>query len=420
MANRKPKTRKATKNAKGLGSVYTDPDTSRKARAVAERTIRLPDGTRKRLRARAELQEDAIRLLNEKIAKAMDATPLGAILTVDQLLARWLAHKKPTVRTSTYEAYRADVEQYTAPIIGPLPAQRLEPSDVQAVLDPLLAKGHVRTAHRVWRTLKQAFRWSVRMRLVKVSPVDAVDPIRRPERRVRAWTTTETVRFLHAASGTKYHALYYTALSTGLRKGELLALEWRDVREGMIHVERTVSRGAAGGVAVGAKTPEGQRAVPIAPDLADILIAQRARAGRSRLVFPGRGGALLSGSAVSKELRRLEDAAGVPRITFHELRKTSASLLMRSGASAKQVQRRLGHATPNLAMQVYLTVSAEDDARMVLDLAGLGASPTGGKSGGVATKRGYTLLGVWHRDPKVGYRAGHVLARRLRKRFGGR
>ena len=392
---------------KGLGTVYKDSDPRRKARFVAEKTVRLPDGRRKRVRARAERESEAIDLLERKIRAEIAAAPAGKSLTLEAFLRLWLAHKKPTVRASTLHDYTRDVERYVSPDLGPIPLSKVNARMIQALLSDILARGHVTTADKVRRLLRQAFGWALRMEYVNENPMLRIEPIRKGRPNRGAWTPQQLVAFLRAAKGSAYFPIFYAAVSTGMRKGELLALEWRDIQDGMILVRRTVSRAAKDGVAE-PKTPDGYRRVPLSADLAAVLA--KARKG-SDLVFPSRTGHRISGTNLTRALRRIAVAAGVPVIRFHDLRRTSASLLARANVPPSAIQARLGHSTPTLAMQVYTDVYEEDARRAVVDLGLL----SGGNSGGVASKRHHTLLGVWHRSPRAGLRVGRVLSRRARR-----
>lgn len=397
-----------SRSARGLGSVYWDE--SRK-RWVAEKWVRLADGKPKRLRARSADQGKAIEKLEAKAKASERETASTAATTVNRLLDEWLAALEPTLAASSLIDYRDTMRLHVRDAIGALPAARVTPDDIAAVLTRLLTASppKVATAHKARRLLSQAFIWAVRRGRVAANPVQQVDAIRRRQAPAQAWTTREAAAFLNHAVDDPLYPLFYAALATGMRKGELLALTWADVTEDEINVKRTMSKGAAGGVKEGAKTIEGNRRIPISGDLQRLLDRQRPVAAASftpELVFPSSKRGRLSGSHVSKRLRVLAGEAGVTAIKFHDLRKTTASLWARRGVAPAVIQALLGHATPDLALKVYTRVYQDDLARAALDL-------TGGLSGGLPSKREYTMRE--RRDGRM-RRAGSVQTRRTRTR----
>lgn len=400
--------KKERRGAKGRGTIYKD---EKRDRWVGERWVTLADGVRKRVRVRAATQLEAIDALDAAVSRARKETAATSGQTLNRMLDDWLAATKRLVRESTYQDYESAMKLYVRDDLGALPAARVQPEHIEEVLNALLDTGRVATAHKVKRLLSQAFLWGKRRRRVTENPLELLDSLARPQREPEAWTPDEVQRFLKAARDHELYALYYTALSTGMRKGELLALRWSEVRDREILVRRTVSKGAEGGVVDDAKSPEGVRSVPVSPDLAAVLAAHRKTAPESALglVFPSsRTGGLLSGSHVSRQLKELADAAGVPALRFHELRKTTSSLLARAGVPPKVIQARLGHATPDLALRVYTKVYEEDARKAVIDL--------GGNSGGLRRKRAVTRRGQLGCGVKWGYRVVHAHSRRARLR----
>lgn len=400
MAVKRANTRRG---AKGRGTVHKDAE---RGVWVGERWVTLADGVRKRVRVRRKTQLEAVAALDEAVKRAKRETSATSGQTLNRMLDEWLAATKRSVKESTYLDYSQAMRMYVRDDLGALPATRVQAEHIDEVLDALLQRGHVATAHKVKRLLSQAFIWGMRRRRVTDNPVALLDPLPRPRPEIDAWTLEEVQRFLQAARGHELFALYYTAISTGLRKGELLALRWSDMREDMITVRRTVSKGAEGGVSDTAKTPQGTRSVPVSPDLRAVLREHRRSTAKTPtgLVFPSTvTGGLISGSHVSKQFRELIAAAGVRVIRFHELRKTTSSLLARAGVPPKVIQERLGHATPDLALKVYTKVYEEDARRAVIDLGGtFGGLPTarrctGKVRYGVGVKARKRVLGVVRR-----------------------
>jgi integrase len=165
-------------------------------------------------------------------------------------------------------------------------------------------------------------------------------------------------------------ALWGTALYAGLRRGELLALRWEDVDlgEGRIRVER--SWDLAEGTAVGPKSAEGRRTVPMAARLRALLAAHQLACGRrDGLVFGVNGRTPASPSALTSRAREAWEGIGLDRITLHEARHTYASLMIAAGVNAKALSTYMGHANISITLDRYghLMPGNEAEAAGMLD-----------------------------------------------------
>ena len=148
-------------------------------------------------------------------------------------------------------------------------------------------------------------------------------------------------------------AVWATAIYAGLRRGELLALEWRDVdlAAGKISVERAWD--IAAGEDVGPKSAEGKRIVPIASKLKAILAEHRLASGRSDGYVFGDGDRPFSPSALTARCDAAWGAAGLNRLTLHEARHTYASLMIAAGVNAKALSTYMGHANIGITLDRY-------------------------------------------------------------------
>jgi integrase len=200
-------------------------------------------------------------------------------------------------------------------------------------------------------------------------PAPVVSRRREPASAELAVFTTAQVESIAAAAGGELGALILVAGFTGLRRGELVALRWRDVRfeQPAIHVERAVSAGAVGRP----KSGKG-RLVPLAerPHAVLLKLSGRERWTRSdELVFPRADGGMRSVDAVSHAYVRARDAAGAPPLRFHDLRHTFGSLLAMSGVSAFEIQAWMGHSSAaTTARYMHYAPRADAAARITAAL----------------------------------------------------
>ena len=169
--------------------------------------------------------------------------------TVREFIERWLSAAESSLRPSTYRRYRDLMQLHVLPVIGGVKLSKLTPLDVQRLYADRLAAGlsptTVNQLHNVFHgALKQAFRWGMVARNV-TEMIDAPRPAN-PE--MQTWDARQVAAVLRVAAGDDFEALWRLALLTGMRRGELLGLTWRDVDldRGALAVRRTLTRGTGG------------------------------------------------------------------------------------------------------------------------------------------------------------------------------
>jgi integrase len=173
------------------------------------------------------------------------------------------------------------------------------------------------------------------------------------------WSAEETATFLAAAATDRYHAVYVLALSSGLRQGEILALRWRDIGKGAVRVRGTLVRKTR--TVADPKTETSRRNVAVSSNVIDALEAHRARqqakghpTGPDDFVFTAKSKRPVGvKNLYHHSFVPLMEAAEVPRISFHALRHTNASLLLDAGVNIKVIQERLGQRDAALLLKRY-------------------------------------------------------------------
>ena len=300
-------------------------------------------------------------------------------------LERWLDDTaRRSIRSSTYMGYERIVRLHIAPEIGDLRLARLTADDLDALYSRLQEKGLApATISRVHALLHLALAHAQRRGAVAVNVADNVDPPRIPKREFRALLAEEAARLLDASRGDRFHALYVLALGCGLRQAELLGLRWRDVdlAGAVLAVRQQVYRLAREWVYSEPKTAKGRRSVSLPASAVAALREHRQRQNEERLeygpswedsglVFPNhRGRPMAKENLLRRSFWPLVERAGVPRIRFHDLRHTCATLLLSEGVHPKVVQERLGHSSIAVTMDVYSHVmpTLQKDAAERLD-----------------------------------------------------
>jgi integrase len=180
--------------------------------------------------------------------------------------------------------------------------------------------------------------------------------------------------FLDAAKGERLYALYVLALSTGMRQGELMALKWQDVSmkaDGSLSVVGSMQRINGKQEIVEPKTHGSRRVIALSHMAVATLGAHLTDqpSGQDDLIFTNPDGTPLVGTVLTKHFQRILKAVGLPRIRFHDLRHTAATLLLGRGVHPKIVSEMLGHSSISMTLDLYshVTPSMQAEAAAVLD-----------------------------------------------------
>ena len=172
--------------------------------------------------------------------------------------------------------------------------------------------------------------------------------------------TEQLASFLHEARESGVFEMYYIELATGLRRGELLGLKWEDIdlERGTIQVRRQIARINGEVVEAPLKTKNSYRSVSIGHDAVEILKEQR-RKTNSEYVFPSPTGGPISPDSVLHMLHRVLKRAGLPRIRFHDMRHTFATVALQNGVDIKTVSGMLGHYSAGFTLDTYAHVTTQ-------------------------------------------------------------
>ena len=288
------------------------------------------------------------------------------------------------MRETTIAGYKSALQRHVLPRIGILGLQKVQPLHLQRIYSEMLKEGLSPRMCRLTHTIihnafKQAFRWE----LISRNPADAADPPKGSTFCARVWTGEEVLRFLAVAQTDRIYALWYLAVTTGMRRGELLGLRWEDVdwHKRCLRVERTLTVAEGKPVLSRPKTTKGQRRIFLSPEGLEVLkvhaktqTAERTRMQTTGLwhdtgyLFNSSIGTPIDPNNLKRGFVTLADTAGVPRIRIHDLRHSYASLAALRGVPAKVLSERLGHATVGFTMEVYQHLYDEQHEAAALSL----------------------------------------------------
>ncbi len=257
------------------------------------------------------------------------------------------------------------------PKLGAARLADVQQIDVQDLADKWLAEGlDPSTVRNHLMPLRAIFRRALQRHELTLNPTANLELPAVEGTRDRIVSPTEAGQLL-AVLDADDKALWAAALYAGLRRGELMGLDWShvDFQAGLIRVERNYDPKAH--EMVTPKSRKGTRSVPIASALRGILLEHHIKSGRpsTGLVFPRADGSPFSDSALHDRTKKKWDAAELPTITLHECRHTFASLMIAAGVNAKALSTYMGHAAVAITFDRYghLMLGNEEEAAALLD-----------------------------------------------------
>ena len=302
-------------------------------------------------------------------------------LTVAQFLGEWLQdYVELNCSPRTKASYEMIIRRHLIPELGSIPLSQLEPRHLQASYSRQRERGRVdgkgqlslQTVRYCHSLLAEALGYAVKMGLLSRNVAQATEAPRADHKVMPTLAPEDVPRFLKAAQETPYYTLFYLLLHTGLRRGEALALRWKNVDLGLaslgvsayLSVVEAAYKLNGTYVIKEPKTSHSRRRIALPPSLGLVLRqhkagqeAQRALLGKpltdNDFVFAHPDGSPLDPSTVSHAFNKVMRKAGLPHIRLHDLRHTHASLLLQAGVHPKVVQERLGHSSIRVTLDTY-------------------------------------------------------------------
>jgi integrase len=305
--------------------------------------------------------------------------------TVSEFLDRWERDwATNNVSPKTLERFTELTAACVRPNIGKLLLQKVKPVHCAELYAKLLREGRKkggglspRTVGQVHRVLHRAFGHAVKWGLISVNPCSAVEPPLAVTTEIEVLTEDQVHTVLQKLRGRPMYMLAAVGLSTGLRRGEILALRWKDIDFEIpcLQVERSLEQTKAGLRFKEPKTKYGRRQIALPASIAAELRAVRREQQELRLslglgkddpdalVFRRISGEPIRPDNISGEWRRLVRVLNLPKVTLHAWRHTHASQLIRLGFDVLTISRRLGHGSPSITLNVYGHLFAGSDDR---------------------------------------------------------
>jgi integrase len=337
---------------------------------------------------RRAAQKELTRLLSE-IDSGNYAEPSQN--TVKTLLDRWLEHvRPPKVSPKTFERYEQLIHNNIVPVLGEQKLRLLKPIHIDGAWSKLLQNGRndgkgglsPQTVKHCHRVLKQALGQAVKWQLINRNPADPVEAPRVIQKELIVIDAGQTSELLAGLRGTQFYMPAMISVTTGLRRGEVLALRWKNLNleSGSMIVRQSLEQTTKGGLRFKEPKSKKPRHVALPRLLVDELRQHQVKQAEEMfrlgirqtaemLVCCRYDGKPIDPEYVSREFPNAVVKAGLPRITFHGLRHSHATQMLKNGTPMKVASERLGHSGIAITMDLYSHVQPgmQEEAAELVD-----------------------------------------------------
>jgi integrase len=358
------------RRGQGEGTIFQRRD----GRWISRVTLGWEGGRQIRWEAYSATEAEA----QEKLLEARHSRSRGLPVAVErQTLAQFLEHwlsevVKPSRRPRTYQSYELTARLHIVPALGKIRPEKLTPQEVQALLNRKTQEGELspRSVAYIRGILRQALNQALRWGLVGRNAAALTSAPRIPHREIQPLDAADARRFLDTAKGTRLEALYTVALNLGLRRGELLGLRWSDIdlENSSLRVLQAVQRVGGKLAAAETKTVSSRRTLTLPLSVVATLRSHRARQLQERLiagsawqesglVFTSRVGTPYEPRNLQRDFERILKHSQVPKVRFHDLRHSAASLLLSQGVPLRLIQEILGHSSIAMTADLYAHIA---------------------------------------------------------------
>ena len=317
----------------------------------------------------------------EKLQKAMEELEkIDVTKRRDYTVGEWAQlwyenYAKPSVRASTAAYYKNYIDQHIVPRIGDIKLSSLTTLQIQKFYNETKAHGRVqryenmddlslsnKTIRGLHTMLRQCLEQAVTERLIPYNPANGCRLPKKEKKKMQIIPPEKIRDYLKAAEEWGVLPMFYLELSTGLRRGELVALLWSDLnlQTKTLTVSKSVSRGKGELVVTEPKTENSVREIYLSDEAIRLLVEDRKNHPFSPYMFPSpKTGGMYGPDCVGRIHKKLLEKARIEEhVRFHDLRHTFSTLAIQSGIDPKTVAEILGHASAEFSLDVYTHVTA--------------------------------------------------------------
>ena len=318
------------------------------------KVVQFPDGSRKYFRGKT--QEE----LDEKVLKAQILMKSGVDICSEETFAHFAQmwydlYKKPYLRKNSLNSIKYVLNDHILPYIGSYRLRDITPMQIQSIIASPSGKSNSLQS-KVLVAMRNIFNVAQENGLIVRSPVSStLKPTGKTTQEKKTLTVEESPLLLNKVQNTRARTFLLIALHTGMRRGEILGLQWKgiDFKEKVIHVRynAVVNEGETT-VSEGLKTNAAKRNLPLSEEL-EVWLIQRKKTSHSQYVIAMENHKPLTKSSYRSMWRLIERELPGTHISAHILRHTYITRLFEAGLDIKEIQYLAGHSTMDMTLKVY-------------------------------------------------------------------
>ena len=327
--------------------------------------------------------EERLKKLREEVGRRSER------IKPDMLFGNWIDFwyqnfSKPKLRPTTQACYEGRIYTHIIPGIGQIPLCKLTQNELQQFYARLKKGGRkkhvekfgeglsdrmVRSCHTTCRT---ALEKAVTEGLIRVNPAVGCKLPPKRAKEMQVLTPAEIIRFLTQAKEEGYYEIFLLELTTGMRRGEIIGLKWRDLdlATGELHIARQVIRVKGETVVSQPKTKSSIRTVILAPDMVEILAELKTEV-KGEWMFPSpiNEGQPRNPCALYHRFQTILERANCKKVRFHDLRHTFATMAIENGMDIKTLSAMIGHVSAETTLNIYshITDTMQQQAAVKID-----------------------------------------------------
>ena len=318
--------------------------------------------------------QEKLRQLTESMVGRNDRKVKPDMLFGDWLCYWYETHSKPTLRASTQNNYENVIHNHVLPEIGKIPLNKLSQNDLQQFYGRLKKNGRkrlteqygaglsdrmVRMCHAVCRS---ALERAVRDDLLRTNPAIGCKLPPKKAKEMQVLDREELQKFLIQAQADGYYELFLLDICTGLRRGELIALQWGDLNfeTGVLTVNKQAYTVNGELQIIPPKTKASVRKLVLPPAVLAVLREYK-KTVDSRWMFPSpvKADRPITPGVARRRLQTILERADCKRVRFHDLRHTFATLALENGMDVKTLSAMLGHVSAVTTLDIYTHITGD-------------------------------------------------------------
>ena len=325
--------------------------------------------------------------VREKLSEKQEDVSLGiniqkGMTTMGVWIDVWLKSYTLNVKPLTVDAYSMIIKNHIIPVIGHIPLCNLSTQSIQCFYNYLLDKEggkglSVKTVKNVHCVVHKALEQAYKLRYIKINPSSACILPKTVKKSIVPMDSELIKTFINIIKGNRFFNIYFIALFTGMRQGEVLGLTWDcvDFKKGTITIKKQLQKRKEKGSQfyLSSTTSGKERIIVPAQAVVDLLKKVKVQQNKAKLlagedwnqdprwdglVFTNERGKYLNPNTVYKQYKKLVSEMDESYLRFHDLRHSFAVLSLENGDDIKTVQETLGHHSAAFTMDTYMHVTS--------------------------------------------------------------